>query len=348
MFRIRISFFALLAMLSFADLAAGQLSFAGEVVDVIDGKTILLQISSGRLKVELQYIDVPAPGHEMHARVVHHLRSLVMNKVVEYRPKLMLKDRSIGRVLLRDADISQQMLRDGAAWHIESQISGQEKTEFDKYAATAALAKNENRGLWSMTEPRPAWEIRASSIAASFANAVTLSEPVQPPVSRRPRGKWGDVNPALGDVGALINGFNADTQLGYLSTSHLGVTEIDQARSADQRTAIDFTYLYKENGMNGRKGTFYLTIVSAAKKWRYAKNNELTFMGESAVIARPARVTFIDRDNVHWEQLRYEMPRKAMERIVNGQDVRLRIGNEFIQPFGGVQLLLYNMLQLSK
>jgi len=327
--------------------ANAQQPTAGEVVEVIDGKTIVLQLASRKLRVELQYIDVPGSDHEMYATVTHHLRELLMGKTVEYQPKVIERDRSIGRVLLGNADISQQMLRDGAAWHIPAQASGQEKAEFDSYAEVEAAAKKENRGIASVTGPKTAWEIRAKTIAASAANAWKPSQPVQPQANRVQKGKWGDVNPALGDVGALINGFNAETQTGYLSTSVLGVTDIDQDRSAYQKTAVDFTYIYKE-GVNGRKGTFYFTIVSAATTWRYAKNNHLTFLGESAVIARPKRVTFIDRDNVHWEQLRYQIPRRAMERIVNGGDVRLSIGKEYIQPFTGVQHLLYNMLQLSK
>jgi endonuclease YncB( thermonuclease family) len=327
--------------------ANAQQSTAGEVVEVIDAKTIVLQRPNQRIKVELQYVDVPASDHEMHATVTNHLRELLIGKTVEYRPKMIQKDRSIGLVLLAGTDISQQMLRDGAARHMSIQVSGQEKAEFDTYADAEAAAKTENRGIWSASLPKTAWEIRAKTIAASVAKAATPSEPVQPRQNRVQKGKWGDVNPALGDVGALINGFNAETQTGYLSTSVLGVTDIDEDRSAYQKTAVDFTYLYKE-GAKGRTGTFYFTILSAAKTWRYAKNNHLTFLGEDAVIARPKRVTFIDRDNVHWEQLRYQIPRKAMERIVNGGDVRLSIGREYIQPFTGVQHLLYNMLALSK
>ena len=328
--------------------ANAQQSTAGEVVEVIDGKTIVLQRATQRLKVELQYIDVPPADHEMHATVTNHLRELLMGKTVEYRAKMMLRDRSIGRVLLRNTDISQQMLRDGAAWHIPIQASGQEKAEFDTYADGEAAAKKENRGIWSLSLPKTAWEIRAKTIAASVAKAATPSEPVQPRANRVQKGKWGDVNPALGDVGALVNGFNAETQTGYLSTSHLGVTQMDPTMQSEVKTAVDFTYIYKENGAKGRTGIFYFTIVSASTTWRYAKNNHLTFLGESAVIARPKRVTYVDRDNVHWEQLRYQIPRKAMERIVNGGDVRLSIGKEYIQPFTGVQHLLYNMLQLSK
>lgn len=323
---------------------------AGEVIDVIDGKTVMLKIASGTLKVELQYIEVPSAGHEIHDRVVHHLKQLVLGKVVEYRPKLMLSDRTIGRILVRDADISQQMLRDGAAWHVAQELSGQDPAEYDKYAAMQAAAKRENRGLWSFTETRPPWEIRASNIAQSRANAaITMKEPVAERVSTvKPRGKWGDTNPNLGNVGALLNGFNAETQMGYLSTSPIGVMEVDQARAAAHKWAIDFTYIYKENGSDGRKGTFYFTVLSSSKSWRFAKNNDLTFLGDSAVIGRAARSTFIDRNGNHWEQLRYEISRRSMERIVNGQNVRLRIGNDLVEPLVGLQLMLYNMLQLSK
>ena len=83
----------------------------GEVVDVLDGKTVVLQAAVGRINVELQFIDVPAAGEPMNVIVRDHLRGLVMGKNVEYRIKNILKDRSIGRLTVGDMDISQQMLR---------------------------------------------------------------------------------------------------------------------------------------------------------------------------------------------------------------------------------------------
>ena len=142
-----ITFFAILM---FVASAAAQLTIPGEVVDVIDGKTVLVAIPGSKVKVELQYIDVPEQGQQLSDTVTAHLRSLVIGKSVEYRPQVLLKDRAIGRLTIKNIDISQQMLRDGAAWHKPIDSSGQERAEFDIYASTEAAAKQERIGVWSI------------------------------------------------------------------------------------------------------------------------------------------------------------------------------------------------------
>ena len=44
--------------------AAAQMTVTGEVVEVIDGKTVVILIPAGKVKAELQYIDVPETGQE--------------------------------------------------------------------------------------------------------------------------------------------------------------------------------------------------------------------------------------------------------------------------------------------
>ena len=106
-------------LLMFAFNASAQfLSTGGEVVEIVDGKTVVIAIPNGRVKVELQFVEVPEPGQPMHDTVRAHLQKLLMGKVVEYKPFRLFADRTVGRVTLNNVDVSQQMLRDGAAWLI--------------------------------------------------------------------------------------------------------------------------------------------------------------------------------------------------------------------------------------
>lgn len=162
MFRIFVlSIFAAVSVILFTVSAAAQFPIAGQVVDVIDGKTVLVATQSGQVRVELQYINVPEVGQPLYDTVREHLRTLSLGKAIEYRPRSILNDRTLGHLSIKGLDISQQMLRDGAAWHTPRQISGQEQSEFDMYASLESSAKAEKLGIWSIPALKPPWQVRS-------------------------------------------------------------------------------------------------------------------------------------------------------------------------------------------
>src|SRR6185503_5949063 len=95
--------------------AIAQRATAGEVVAVIDGKTLALATDSGRSIDEIQYIEVPQQG-SLAETVTSHLKLLAMGKKAVYTPHVILDDRSAGVLEIGGVDIAGQMLRDGAAW----------------------------------------------------------------------------------------------------------------------------------------------------------------------------------------------------------------------------------------
>ena len=349
--RFGLSVFAPFAILIFVVSASAQLSIPGEVIDVIDGRTVVVALPTGNVKVELQYIDVPGPGQRMHDTVTEHLRNLVKGKLVAYRLRNLFNDRTIGQLTLDNIDVSLQMLRDGAAWHIPSDMSGQEKSEYDAYAATEATAKNEKRGVWSIPNMKPAWEIRAAEKEMAKQEQQTLAAftpPVDPEVKRKPVILPGQ-NPALGNVGALLNGYDAATKTGYVAIPLLAVTEINKELAAEYKTAIEVIYFYKEDERKGRSGIFVVNVVSISKKWRFLTQNELTVMGggKDLTIGKPKRTTATDGDMMR-ENLAYKVDRSTLDRIVNGNDVVVKVGTYLIQPADGLKFLLYNMLQVCQ
>ena len=343
-----LTFLAIMSVFVFAVSASAQLTIPGEVLDVVDGKTVLVAIPGGKVKVELQYIDVPEPGQQLSETVTAHLRGLVMGKSVQYRPITLLRDRAIGRLTIRDIDISQQMLRDGAAWH-KPDHSGQEKAEYDIYATTEAAAKNENVGVWSIPELKPSWERQVEKknygwLKERYTSAGNTSAYTAPkPISRIPT----RANPSLGNVGALANGYDPETGNGYLGTSFLGVTEIDN--SVEYKTALDVSYYYKQDGNNKRKGTFVFSVVSISKKWRFLARNNLIISGSGKDIdlGKAKRTAMSDGDDFT-EKLAYAVDRSSMERIVNDDEAVVKIGGYVIKPTPGLTYLLYNLLQVTK
>ena len=330
--------------------AIAQMTSPGEVVEVIDGRTVVVKIPTGRVKVELQYIDVPEVGQPMQATMRDHLSALILGKTVLFRPVMFSAGRSIGSLMLKDVDVSQQMLRDGAAWHVPQNISGQTKEDFDKYSAIEAAAKQEKRGVWSIAGMQPAWEYRAARLAESrqqkapspSASSITPKTASRP----KPKGYWGDENPKLGDVGALAHGYNAATRTGYVTTTMLGINEIEKTQSRDQKTAMEIAYWYKEDETKGRTGTFIVTVLSSSPTARFLTNNDLYLHTEKPVlIGKAKRIARTDGVIVE-EKLTYQLQRSTIEAFVNAT-VNLRINNYAIRPSSFAYTTLHRMLQIS-
>jgi micrococcal nuclease len=167
--------FLIIFTLIFSVSASAQRKFSGTVVDVVDGKTVVLEMQAGsRITVELQYIEVPEPEQQLHQTVKEHLRQMVYGKHVEFLPRGIAENKTVGQISIGGVDVSQQMLRDGAAWHISPEKTGQDETQRELYQTNEALAKAEKRGVWSIENLQPAWEFRAKAgISPTAANRRT-------------------------------------------------------------------------------------------------------------------------------------------------------------------------------
>jgi endonuclease YncB( thermonuclease family) len=312
---------------------------SGTVVEVVDGKTVVIQTATNRMKAELQFIETPAQGQPMFDAAKEHLRKLVFNKFVSFRPKRIHDDRTSGQLMLDGVDLSQQMLRDGAVWHVPARISAQEKSEFDIYASLEAAAKAEKRGLWVRADLKPSWLRRDEELAKQ--NNSTRSQ------INRPKGKWGDVNPKLGDVGALYNGYNAASKTGYLST---GIAMVTMNPSYDERFQnaklyVDITYWYKE-GPTGRTGRFVLTLISENDAAMFRRDQQMLLIMDNARVAvgRGARAESRSGGKV-FEKLTFNISRSNMEHMAKDVTV-MKIADHLIEPLS-VRYIFYNMLQVA-
>ncbi|HUR96724.1 MAG TPA: thermonuclease family protein [Pyrinomonadaceae bacterium] len=144
---------------------SGQIKTAGEVVDLADGNAIVVAVSTGRIVVELQYVQLPEPGQSLYTVVRDHLRSLVVGKTVLLQTTGITRGKVTGKLTIDGIDVSQQLLRDGAAWHTPIDMSGQNEQEFGVYAGSAALARGEKRGIWAVAGLKAPWVIRAENDA---------------------------------------------------------------------------------------------------------------------------------------------------------------------------------------
>jgi endonuclease YncB( thermonuclease family) len=325
--------------------AFSQSTVQAEVVDVVDGKTVVLSVSNSRITVELQYVEAPLAGQQMHEAIKKHLGDLLIGKRVSYRAKSLMDDRSVGQIVSNGVDMSQQMLRDGAAWLMPSELSGQSREDHDLYAAREAEARRENRGIWSVAGLKPSWNREYAQVAST--NPVRIPVATTKKEIKKP-GKWGDKNPRLSEIGALFNGYNAPARTGYLSTGLFGFREMDGiVPFTAAKMAFDVTYLYKEERA-GRKGTFTITILAASPTGYFGDRNELILYGDtsSTSLGKPKRVVTKEGDLVI-ETLRYEVSRASIDKMINTDGANLRV-KDCVIYLTSMKYLLYNMLDVAK
>lgn len=163
----RATLFSTIFLLLAAAAVSGQARFSGKVVEVLDGRTMMVETSAGKLKTQLQYIETPEPDQPLHSVVKGHLENLALGKMVEFRPLRVEDGASIGLARIGGVDLSLQLIRDGAAWHEPRENSGQPAAQANEYSENQTLAKGENRGIWSIANLKTPWQLRAERKAAS-------------------------------------------------------------------------------------------------------------------------------------------------------------------------------------
>ena len=353
-----ISFIALIAVIFLSQQTYAQSKMSGNVVEVLDGKTVVIDVDGRKLTAELQFIEVPEPDQALYRIVREHLERLTLGKQVEFRPRGFAPGKALGQLYVNSSDVAIQMLRDGAAWHISPEKSGQKADESSAYASHQNQARTESRGVWAIKELKPAWEHRAAKLEAEKQATIAAQRatwaPVDAntaPVSAKPKargtGIWSDVNPWLKDPGPLVHGYNAASRSGYVGTSLMAVKE-QEGVPLDYKTAVDITYLYKQEDKAGRKGVFIVTVISSSDKWRFLKTNNLTLIVDDRKfpVGVPKRSTSTEDGRLS-ERLTYEVSKATIEKIVHGGEVFIKVGDYMMYPTHGMQLLLYNMLQVA-
>lgn len=131
--------------------ASAQLTVTGQITDVIDGKTLVIEtISRSKITIKLQFIEIPDSTEPFAEVVREHLQKLVSGKSVQFQTRRMSQfSMMTGVLMISGVDVSQQMLRDGAAWYAVREKDDQSAGERKTYLTTEAAAKAEKRGVWS-------------------------------------------------------------------------------------------------------------------------------------------------------------------------------------------------------
>jgi|GEM_PF-1060502 len=332
-----------------------QRKFGGTVVDVVDGKTVVLEVQAGnKITFELQYIEVPEPEQQLHQTVREHLQQMVGGKAVECVARGIAENKTLGQLFVGGVDVSQQMLRDGAAWHIAPEKSGQAAAEGEVYQNNEALAKTEKRGVWAVENLLPAWEFRAQkeefkqpkkvepetvsnqkqTVSTSKSRRWTVEEQLK---ANSKLQIWADVKSAQatetvaatgGETsgGGLLSQYFSSAKIGYTSTPSAFIN----AGAGSLRVKLDHRtfYFYRGDQSSGvEQDVFVLGFLTVSPSARFAKSNSLT------IIADRQKFVFVtfkrlsgQTINGFMEILLYKVSPAVLKKIANAKNVQVKVG----------------------
>ena len=120
----------------------------------------MIDTPTGRVSGVIEYIDVPEADQPLSATVKQHLATLALDQMCEFQVVSLAPGQLTGRLTVNGVDIAQQMLRDGAAWLIPQEKTGQTSAEYTSYKQVESSAKIDRLGVWSIPDLKPSWLIR--------------------------------------------------------------------------------------------------------------------------------------------------------------------------------------------
>ena len=134
-------------------------SLYGKVIEVNSGDVITIFNLNRPVRVKLLGVDAPEMNQAFGDVAKKHLSDLVFDKAVLVHYSGISADQSLtGTVLLNDADIGAQMIRDGAAWFDQHNGDRLAATDREVYQQSEQAARAERRGLWQQANPTAPWE----------------------------------------------------------------------------------------------------------------------------------------------------------------------------------------------
>lgn len=135
----------------------------GTVTRVIDGDTIIVQLSSGPIRVRLYGIDAPEHNQPGGAESTTTLRSLVAGKQVSVEPVSQDRySRMVAKISQGRLDVNAEMVARGEAWVYRHYLQRKDRG----WCTLERQARAGRRGLWGYRDPVPPWDFRHHTAGA--------------------------------------------------------------------------------------------------------------------------------------------------------------------------------------
>ena len=150
-------FISLLAALCLFTLlpAYGEEVLRGNVINIVDGDTLDVQVGPGKHRIRLAEIDSPERNQPWGDEAKQGLAS----KVLKQEVRIVVIDidrygRRVGTIFLGQTDINRLMVSEGHAWVYRQYLQDKRLIEIETMAREAGV------GLWSQSDAVPPWDWR--------------------------------------------------------------------------------------------------------------------------------------------------------------------------------------------
>jgi len=171
-----------LGIIIFSFVSADAASLFGPVIDVSSGDVITISNLNRSVRVKLMGVDAPEMNQAFGEVAKKHLSDLVLQKSVLVEYAGIAADSSLtGRVLLNNADIGAQMIRDGVAWFDATSGNRLSANDREIYQQSENAARTEKRGLWRDENPVAPWEFVKAEKTRTAPVAVKETVPEAKP-----------------------------------------------------------------------------------------------------------------------------------------------------------------------
>ncbi len=353
------AFSVIFIVLVFALTAFSQRRLSGKVLEVVDGKTAVVEVVStgGKLSVVLQYVEIPESEQALHSTVKEHLEKLILGKDVLLTVKGVVNTRTVTQLFVGGVDVSQQMIRDGAAWYSPTGTEDKSNTDNEIYLSNQAQAKAEKRGVWGVEGLKPAWEFRAAKAERERAAELAKLEEIKkqneaqyqkvakkklppPPAvfsnfemwkSGRTAGMWDEMQLYMADQQYNENGLFIYKVPQY-SISFIITKDTPLGLSnGDSRPKIICGAAYvtgKGKDQKDEKEFFGMGCRAESDKQSFKESNQLTFINDGKKMVYKSIVHLaMQSDKRFNEMMVYFLDRNAFTKIAAANKVEMRIGN---------------------
>jgi micrococcal nuclease len=135
----------------------------GSVSRVVDGDTLVVQLSSGPIRVRLYGIDAPEHNQPGGREATAALSSLLAGQRVELEPVSQDRyGRMVAHVFRGSLDVNAEMVRLGDVWVYRHYLHRENRS----WCTLESDARKAHRGLWAQRDPVPPWDFRHHTIGA--------------------------------------------------------------------------------------------------------------------------------------------------------------------------------------
>lgn len=371
------SLFIIVAALVWSQTAVSQSKLSGKVVEVIDGKTAVVQIgTSGKLTVILQYVEIPEPEQPLHTVVKDHLEKLVQGKNALVIPRGITESSTVAQVFVDGTDVSQQMIRDGAAWFALPEKTEKSGAETEIYLSNETQARSEKRGVWGIEGLKPAWEFRAAKAERLRAEQESRLEEIKensrnqrsernklPPPSAvssnfelwksgRTATLWDDMDILMGNPEYDQNGLFRVKFDKFPGEAYLTLPVILDLSGEKNlpKVSCQFGYFFRKDVKEANREFLGLGCRSNGTKEIFKTSNDLTFNADGKKMSFNKPIRFGQQSDERFRELLvYTLDRPTLLKLSEAKSVRLTLGKYSVPMSAKMHSMVKTMMiEISK